>query len=129
MMKPTWVSHQMVKAMHAQAIWFFGGTDGLRDQGLLESALSRPKNFFAYEDKPDMFMLAALYLVGLIQNHPFIDANECVAIIAAHSFLNLNGYNFTPIEKDLANIVMCVVNGQISTTELTNWFREYSSAS
>jgi death-on-curing protein len=126
MIEPIWLDSPMVRAMHAQAIWFFGGSDGLRDRGLLESALSKPKNFYAYEPVMDIFSLASFYVTGLVQNLPFIDANECVAIIAANSFLNLNGYTFCPTEKDLANTIMNVAAGQTSDAELSIWLRDCS---
>ena len=85
-MEPTWVSLAMVRGAHAESIVRFGGTAELRDQGLLESALDRPRNLFAYSDEASMPELAAAYCGRIIRNHPFVDGNKRAGILAAVMF-------------------------------------------
>ncbi len=90
------VGHRdVLELLHSESIAAHGGADGLRDEGLFESALSRPQNLFAYEGATDVARLAASYAFGLAKNHAFIDGNKRVAFIAAVLFLRLNGHRLT----------------------------------
>ena len=93
MKKPVWVLRETVLTLHEQSLAEFGGAAGIRDEGLLDSALGKPENLFAY-GKPTLFDLAASYGFGLVKNHPFIDGNKRVGFIVAVLFLELNGYHF-----------------------------------
>jgi death-on-curing protein len=125
---PTWLSVAMVEAIHAEQLAIFGGGDGLRDRGLLESALDRPRNLLAYGDAPTRFDLAAAYVLGIVGNHPFVDGNKRTGILAAAAFLDLNGYDFAPVETDIVEIIMATASGQGDAAMLAAWFEEYSMA-
>jgi death-on-curing protein len=85
--EPIWIEKATILLAHAEALAEHGGLEGMRDEGLLESALARPKNVFAYEATCDLHRLAAVYAVGMARNHPFIDGNKRLAFIAAALFL------------------------------------------
>src|SRR3990167_3961748 len=99
MKPPVWVLRATVLALHEQLLAEFGGSSGIRDTGLLESALARPENLFAY-GKPDIVDLAASYGAGLVKNHPFVDGNKRIGFMVAVLFLELNGYRFEAGEAD-----------------------------
>lgn len=125
-MAPEWLTPRMVMAMHAQAIALVGGLAGIRDQGLLESALDRPRNLAAYGDSPDIFDLAAAYCVGIVKNHPFIDGNKRTGYLAAHTFLELNGYDVAPEEADIVTVIMGVAEGTYDESVVAEWLKDYS---
>ncbi|NQV20742.1 MAG: type II toxin-antitoxin system death-on-curing family toxin [Rhodospirillales bacterium] len=127
-MEPKWVTRMMVEAIHSESITLFGGATGVRDTGLLESALDRPKNLFAYEEAPTIFQLAAMYCVGLIRNHPFVDGNKRVGLLTANAFLSLNGYDFRPREADAATLIIALASGTLDEAALAAWFSDFSTA-
>lgn len=90
---PRWASVSAAVAIHAEAIGRYGGLEGIRDLGLLESAMARPKNRWEYEDDPDAFDLAAAYAFGVIRNHPFLDGNKRTGMAVAGAFLRLAGWD------------------------------------
>jgi death-on-curing protein len=99
MKEPVWVLQDVVHALHERLLSEFGGASGVRDDGMLESALSRPVNQFAY-GSPTLTELAAAYAYGLVRNHPFVDGNKRIGFATAVLFLELNGYKFTASEVD-----------------------------
>lgn len=99
MKEPVWVLREAVRALHERLLSEFGGAAGVRDDGMLESALSRPNNRFAY-GSPSIPELAAAYAFGLVRNHPFVDGNKRIGFATAVLFLELNGYHFTASEVD-----------------------------
>lgn len=99
MKEPQWVLRETVLALQERLLAEFGGLNGLRDEGLFDSALARPQQLFAY-GKPDLFELAAAYAFGLVRNHPFLDGNKRISFTTAIVFLELNGYRFTASESD-----------------------------
>lgn len=123
--QPVWVEKTVAIAIHQRQIAEHGGSDGIRDDGLLESALFRPFNQFAYS-QPTIFDLAAAYGYGITQNHPFIDGNKRTGYIVMRTFLRLNGYdiNASITEKYLTWIKLA--DNQISEAELANWIEEKS---
>jgi death on curing protein len=123
--QPVWVEKTVAIAIHQRQIAEHGGSDGIRDDGLLESALFRPLNQFAYS-QPSIFDLAAAYGYGITQNHPFIDGNKRTGYIVVRTFLRLNGYdiNASITEKYLTWIKLA--DNQISEAELANWIEEKS---
>jgi death-on-curing protein len=121
-----WLTTRLVMAIHAQTIAMVGGSAGIRDQGLLESALDRPRNLAAYGDSPDIFDLAAAYCVGIVKNHPFIDGNKRTGYVAGHTFLELNGYDVSPEEADIVTVIMGVADGTYDEGVVSGWLREVS---
>jgi len=99
MKEPVWVLREVVHALHERLLSEFGGAAGVRDDGMLESALSRPANQFAY-GSPSILEMAAAYAFGLVRNHPFVDGNKRIGFATAILFLELNGYRFTASEAD-----------------------------
>jgi death-on-curing protein len=114
----------VVLAIHKRQIAEHGGSDGVRDLGLLESALARPRNIAAYEPEADIARLGAAYAFGIAKNHPFVDGNKRTALVACRTFLMLNGYqlNATPAEKYLT--FLSLAEGSLSEEELSAWLRE-----
>lgn len=121
------MSRLMVEAIHSESITLFGGAPGIRDGGLLESALERPKNLFAYQAAASLFQLAAAYCAGLLQNHPFVDGNKRVGLLTATAFLSLNSYAFRPREADAATIIIALASGTIHEAALAAWFSNFST--
>ena len=111
--------------MHADQIAEHGGLHGVRDQGLLESALSRPKNLLAYGD-PGPFELAAAYAFGIARNHPFVDGNKRSAFLASASFLAWNGWELTAAETDVVIVFQDLAAGNLNEPELAVWFERHS---
>lgn len=118
-----WLTPRMITAIHALAITQVGGSAGIRDHGLLESALDRPRNRAAYGD-PDIFELAAAYCLGIIGNHPFVDGNKRTGYLAAHTFLELNGYDVEPDEADIVTVIMGAADGSYNEDVVAAWFRD-----
>ena len=119
-----WLRLDAVLAMHRRQIAEHGGGDGVRDLGLLESALARPQNVAAYEPEADIARLAAAYAFGIAKNHPFVDGNKRTALVAARTFLLLNGFDLkaTPVEK--YTTFLRLAEGSLSEDELAAWLRE-----
>ncbi len=124
MNEPKWLRKDMVLALHAMSIAEFGGSAGIRDDGLLESALDRPKNLFAYGDNPSIFELAAAYCAGIIMNHPFLDGNKRAGDLAIRAFLRRNGHLYEPNEADEVVMIMALAAGNIDEEALTDWIAE-----
>ncbi len=106
------------------AVAKFGGSPGLRDEGLLESALDRPRNLFAYGDAPSVFELAAAYCSGIVKNHPFIDGNKRAGDLAIRAFLRLNGYIYEPEEAEEVVMIVALAAGDIDEAALAVWIGE-----
>ncbi len=122
-----WVGQRVALALHAEQLRAWGGGEGLRDEGLFESALARPQNLAAYEE-PDAAHLAASYAFGLTKNHPFIDGNKRTALVVCETFLNDNGYALGANDAELAVLFEDLASSDISEEELAAWFRERISA-
>ena len=118
----------MILAIHNEALTHFGGTPGLRDAGLLESALNKAKNHPVYGD-PSLFELSAVYCEGLCQNHAFVDGNKRTALLGARAFLFLNGYAFEPEESDEVRLMVALANKEADRQVIADWFRDYSRPS
>ena len=127
-MEPKWLTAQLVQAIHTQAVAEFGGSHGVRDMGLLESALDRPRNLYAYGDDPTLFDLAAAYCTGIVKNHPFIDGNKRTGDLTARAFLFRNGYLFEPDEIDEVNMIVALAAGEIEEDVLARWISDKSTA-
>ena len=105
MSESVWIENELVLAIHDRQLVEHGGAEGLRDEALLQSALGRPLNHFAYEST-DVVELAAKYTAGIVQNHPFLDGNKRTGFVVGVLFLELNGYRFTASEEAAAQAVL-----------------------
>ena len=110
---PGWVTYDQVIAMHSRQLRRFGGAPGLRDEGLLRSALERPANKWHYE-RADLAELAAAYAFGLAKNHAFVDGNKRIAFMTMVAFLRKNGVRFAPDQAHATAIIMSLAAGEIS---------------
>lgn len=116
-----------VLVMHAELIREFGGQPGIRDRGLLESAMGRPKNLHQYE-ATNLFALAAAYVYGITKNHPFIDGNKRVGFVTAYSFLSINGIELSAPEEEIVIVMTGVADGSVGEATLSSWFQSYSES-
>lgn len=124
MEEPTWLTKAMLEFMHADQIRAHGGQHGLRDPGLLESALARPRNAWAYQaDEIDLPALAAEYAFGLVKNHPFLDGNKRIGFVAANVFLLLNGFEIEADEPEAVDAVTRTADGRLDKDGLAAWIR------
>jgi len=117
-----WIDVETLRVLHAEQLAIFGGLPGLRDEGLLESAMARPMNRAAYGDV-DVHELAAAYAFGLARNHPFADGNKRAALIASELFLNANGFELTASDDEVISTFLALAAGEISEAALADWFR------
>jgi death-on-curing protein len=122
--EPEWLLREFIIAAHERLIAEFGGSSGLRDDGLVESALARPLHLQHYGN-PTLAELAASYAFGLARNHPFIDGNKRIAFIAAAVFLERNGLCFTAPEAEATIAMMRVAEGSMSERQLASWLGEH----
>lgn len=125
MISPIWVNEAVVIAIHRRQLAEHGGSDGIRDRGLLESALFRPLNQFNYGD-PTIFDLAAAYGYGITNNHPFLDGNKRTAYVVMRTFLKLNGYSIQASAPEKYEIWIRLASSQINEAELAKWIEERS---
>ncbi|MDZ4097071.1 MAG: type II toxin-antitoxin system death-on-curing family toxin [Methylophilaceae bacterium] len=121
-----WIPQPIILAVHNEQLAEHGGLAGVRDLGLLESALSRPAHLATYS-QPDVAELAAFYGYGIARNHPFIDGNKRTAFVAALLFLALNHYDFATSDTDKVLTMLKVATGEISEAEFAEWIRQHSS--
>jgi len=112
MSEPVWIEDALVLAIHDRQLVEHGGAAGVRDESLLQSALGRPRNHFAYASA-DIIELAMLYTAGIVQNHPFVDGNKRSGFVVGVLFLELNGYRFTASEEAAAQAVLELAAGTI----------------
>jgi death-on-curing protein len=119
-----WLLEETVRAIHSRQISEHGGRPGIRDEGLLLSALARPQNLAAYGDPPpDLAALAASYAYGIARNHPFIDGNKRVALVAARTFLLINGGDLVASQEEKYVTFLRLAEGGLSEDELAGWIR------
>ena len=123
MTEPIWIDAREAIVLHDRLIAIEGGPAGIRDAGLLESALARPRQLHAYDRKAGIVEMAAAYIAGVIRNHPFIDGNKRVGFVIGLLFLEINGYRFTASEEDAAGIVMDLAAGAIDEPGFAAWLR------
>ncbi len=123
--KIVWLLEETVVAIHHRQISEHGGGEGLRDEGLLSSALARPKNLLAYtKPRPDLAALAASYAYGIARDHPFVDGNKRTALVAARTFLLLNGVNLEASQDEKYLTFLGLAQGSISEEQLADWIRK-----
>ncbi|MEI6641518.1 MAG: type II toxin-antitoxin system death-on-curing family toxin [Novosphingobium sp.] len=122
-----WVAPDVARAAHAEQLAEHGGAEGVRDDGLLESAFARPRNLADYGE-PDAAALAAAYAYGIARNHPFVDGNKRTAAVVAETFLVLNGFMLTATDAELVVAFLALAAGELTEEELTEWFRQHLRA-
>lgn len=120
MREPVWIDETDVYTFHQEMLAMFGGLSGLRDEGLLQSALSRPQHLF-HSGNPTLFELAAEYAFGLVKNHPFFDGNKRAGFMAAALFLETNGLSFGAPEEEVVAQTRALAAGEISAEEYAAW--------
>jgi death on curing protein len=118
-----WIDKQALLLLHGESLAEHGGGEGLRDEGLLDSALARPLNLLAYGE-PDVAALAASYAMGVAKNHPFVDGNKRAAFLTVGMFLYLNGYRLSATQADATVTVLALAAGDITEEQFAAWLRE-----
>lgn len=124
--EPTWLSRRLVEAIQLDQLRQHGGSPGLRDENLLESALARPRMRLDYEPDSDLATLAASYAFGLAKNHAFVDGNKRIAFAALFTFLGVNGLEFEATEKDAVRTILALASGEIDESQLAAWIRAHA---
>lgn len=123
MKEPVWIRAEFVLVIHEEMLAEFGGSAGIRDQGLLESALGKPKNLFSYGN-PSLCDLAASYAVGIVKNHPFIDGNKRTGFMVAYTFLTRNGLEFVASESVAAAAVIALAANELTEAQFSDWLKD-----
>jgi death on curing protein len=126
MNEPLWISKKAVLAIHSAQLAEHGGSDGIRDETLLDSALAKPHNVFAYADQPDIFRLAASYAFGIARNHAFIDGNKRTALVVSVTFLDRNGCDIVASKEEVYFTFLHLADGSLSEEELAAWVTKYA---
>ena len=126
MTEPKWVLQRALELLHDESIAEHAGGTGLRDSGLLDSALARPQNLYLYENVTDPFRLAAAYAFGIAKNHPFVDGNKRAALIAAGLFLRVNGLRLNADKAEAALVVFDLAASEITELQFAEWLRRNS---
>lgn len=123
MKEPVWIEKRDALALHDRLLALHGGASGVRDEGLLESALARPRQYFAYSRKADVIQMAAAYASGIVRNHPFADGNKRTGFVVGILFLELNGYRFSASEEDATQAVLALASGVLDEAGYTAFLR------
>jgi death-on-curing protein len=118
-----WVNQQALIFLHSESLAEHGGVEGIRDEGLLESALYRPLNLYNYEQETDIAKLAAAYSFGIVRNHPFVDGNKRVGFLAVGLFLALNGFTLEVSQLEATQTMLALAAGEISENEFSQWLK------
>jgi death-on-curing protein len=128
MNEPICIRQDAALVMHEESLMLHGGPEGVRDLGLLESALARPKNRMHYSDQPpSLAELAAVYAKGIVANHPFVDGNKRTAFVVSVTFLRLNGFQLTAPKEDRYLTFWKLAAGELSEEQLALWFTEHTA--
>jgi death-on-curing protein len=125
MKEPYWLTREECLALHEMMLSQHGGSEGLRDENMLESALAKPRQLFAYGE-PTMSDLAASYVFGLVKNHPFIDGNKRTGFMLGAGFLERNGYEFHASEAEAVVRTLALAASEMSESEFAVWLKENS---
>ena len=123
MKKPIWIDERDALALHSRLLALHGGAGGLRDSGLLQSALARPQQQHAYAEAADIIDMATAYTAGIVRNHPFLDGNKRTGFIVGILFLELNGYRFVASEEDAAQAVLQLAAGTLDEADYSSFLR------
>lgn len=122
---PNWVDRQVLIAIQSELLNRFGGLAGIRDEGLLDSAINKPKNLFAY-GQPSVFELASSYATGLVKNHPFLDGNKRIGFMAAYVFLGANGWSLEATEEEAVLETLALAAGERAEADYAVWLARNS---
>jgi death-on-curing protein len=125
MSEPVWVEREDCLAMHEKLLDRFGGLKGIRDEGLLDSALNKPKHQFSY-GSPSIFDMAASYAMGIVKNHPFLDGNKRTGFVAAALFIEANGFSFMATEEEAVIETLALAAGESSEGDYAAWLERNS---
>lgn len=127
MNEPTWIAKALALTVHARQLVEHGGSDGVRDETLLDSALARPQQLLAYGDpSPNLAALAASLAYGLVRNHPFVDGNKRTALVLCRTFLALNSVDLVASNEEKYLTFLSLAEGNLSEAELAEWLRLHS---
>jgi death on curing protein len=126
MKEPAWITREECLSIHEMMLAQHGGLAGVRDEGLLKSALSKPHNLFAYA-KPAHAELAASYAAGIVRNHPFVDGNKRTGFMVAAVFLEVNGYELTATEESVVENTPGLAAGKLKEKDYATWLKDNSS--
>ena len=126
MKEPLWIGEADALAIHDRLLALYGGAGGLRDHALLESALARPRQHYAYADATDIVDMATAYIVGIVRNHPFVDGNKRTGFVVGVLFLELNSRRFTAREEDATEAVLALAAGTLDEGGFSVWLRANS---
>ena len=127
MKEPVRIDERDALALHDRLLALHGGAVGLRDDGLLKSALARPQQHFAYAESPDIVDMAAAYTWGIVRNRPFVDGNKRTGFVVGVLFLELNGYRFSASEEDAAQVVLELASGNLNEADYIAFLRANAS--
>lgn len=122
----TWIDRRALLLLHGESLVLHGGARGIRDEGLLDSALARPQNLAGY-GQPDVFDCAAAYAFGLAKNHPFVDGNKRAGFLGAGMFLRLNGQRLIATQHDATLTMLALAAGDIGETKFAAWLRAHTA--
>jgi death on curing protein len=122
--EPIWLLKSVVLALHDEQIAEHGGLEGLRDEGLLDSALARPRHAFAYRD-PSLFEMAAALAVGICKNHPFLDGNKRTSLVATELLLELNGFDLAASDAEIVSVWRSLAESSVTEAELAEWLERH----
>lgn len=125
MKEPQWIGRRALVLLHGETLAEHGGPAGVLDEGLLDSALARPRQIFNYEEKSDLARLAAAYGAGLVRDHPFADGNKRAAFLAVGLFLGLNGFRLVADEVAATRTVLALAAGELSEKDFAAWIRTH----
>lgn len=125
MSEPRWIGLTVALAIHSDQIREHGGSLGLRDRGLLESALARPRNLLQYQPESDLFSLAESYGFGIARNHPFVDGNKRVSFQVMYVFLGLNGLRIQSDEPEVVRMMLALASSELDEVGIAAWLREH----
>ena len=125
--EPAWLTSSIIRIMHAESLSLFGGSSGIRDENLLESAITRAKNKYLYNPECNLYDLAASYAYGLIRNHAFVDGNKRIALLSIRLFLFLNGIHFIPDHIEAVTVMEDLAADIMSEDTLSRWIMENCS--
>ena len=122
MKEPSWIEKGILLSIHGQLLARFGGLDGIRDEGMLDSALNRPQQLFHYGE-PTQFDLGAAYVCGLVKNHPFLDGNKRIGFVTGVLFLEMNGCNFYAPEEEAVIMTRDLAAGEVTEEAYADWLK------
>jgi death-on-curing protein len=125
--EPVWIDERDALALHDRLLALHGGAVGLRDDGLLKSALARAQQYFAYAESPDIVDMAAAYTWGIVRNHAFVDGNKRTGFVVGVLCLELNGYRFSASEEDAAQVVLELASGNLDEAGYIAFLRANAS--